>query len=152
MSATLAAMDSPIGISPSIAPGVRLVSLDTCRGLAMLLMVSDGLRFGEVARHFPDSHVWQFLARQSDHTLWQGCTLWDLIMPAFLFMVGVSLPFSIAGRRRRGQSSARLIAHTVWRSFVLVALGVLIMSISEPNQSPNFINVLAQIGLGYTFV
>ncbi len=148
MSATLAASDKPIALSPA----TRLVSLDTYRGLAMLLMVSDGLRFGEVARHFPDSRLWQFLAQQSDHTLWQGCTLWDLIMPAFLFIVGVSLPYSVASRRRRGQRSGRLLLHTVWRSILLIALGVLIMSLSEPNQSPNFINVLAQIGLGYTFV
>src|SRR3954451_3296511 len=103
---------------------VRLVSLDTYRGLVMLLMASDGLRLGEVARHFPDSRVWQFLARQSDHVRWQGWTVWDLIMPAFLFMVGVALPFSIASRRRRGQGSARMFVHALWRSIVLVALGI----------------------------
>jgi predicted acyltransferase len=128
------------------------VSLDTFRGLVMLLMASDGLRLGEVAQHYPDSRVWQFLARQSDHVRWQGCTLWDLIMPAFLFMVGVALPFSIASRRRRGQGSARLFAHAVWRSVVLVLLGVFLMSIGEPRSGLNFINVLAQIGLGYWFV
>ncbi|HEX5472430.1 MAG TPA: hypothetical protein VFW73_11115, partial [Lacipirellulaceae bacterium] len=68
MSAILSGSDARMGTTPA----ARLVSLDTYRGLAMLLMVSDGLRFGEVARHFPDSRVWQFLARQSDHTLWQG--------------------------------------------------------------------------------
>jgi heparan-alpha-glucosaminide N-acetyltransferase len=130
----------------------RLVSLDTFRGLVMLLMASEGLRLGEVAAHYPDSQIWQFLARQSDHVRWQGCTLWDLIMPAFLFMVGVALPFSIASRRRRGHGSARLFAHAVWRSLVLVLLGVFIMSVSEPRSGLNFINVLAQIGLGYWLV
>jgi heparan-alpha-glucosaminide N-acetyltransferase len=130
----------------------RLVSLDTFRGLVMLLMASDGLRLGEVARHYPDSRIWQFLARQSDHVRWQGCTLWDLIMPAFLFMVGVALPFSIASRRRRGQGGMRLFAHAVWRSIVLVLLGIILMSIGEPREGLNFINVLAQIGLGYWFV
>jgi heparan-alpha-glucosaminide N-acetyltransferase len=130
----------------------RLVSLDTFRGWVMLLMASDGLRLGEVAEHYPDSRVWQFLARQSDHVRWQGCTLWDLIMPAFLFMVGVALPFSIASRRRRGQGSARLFAHAVWRSIILVLLGIFLMSIGEPRSGLNFINVLAQIGLGYWLV
>src|SRR5689334_10825279 len=130
----------------------RLVSLDTFRGLVMLLMVSHGLRFDEVAQHYPDSRVWQFLARQSDHVRWQGCTLWDLIMPAFLLIVGVALPFSIASRRRRGQGSARMFAHAVWRSVVLVVLGVVLMLIGEPRSGLNFINVLAQIGLGYWFV
>jgi heparan-alpha-glucosaminide N-acetyltransferase len=130
----------------------RLVSLDTFRGLVMLLMASDGLRLGEVSQHYPDSRVWQFLARQSDHVRWQGCTLWDLIMPAFLLMVGVALPFSIASRGRRGQGSVRLFAHAVWRSIVLVLLGIIIMSIGEQRSGLNFINVLAQIGLGYWFV
>jgi heparan-alpha-glucosaminide N-acetyltransferase len=133
-------------------PTARLVSLDTFRGLVMLLMASEGLRFGEVAQHYPDSRIWQFLARQSEHVRWQGCTLWDLIMPAFLLMVGVALPFSTESRRRRGQGTPRLFAHAVWRSLVLMLLGVFIMSIGEPHSGLNFINVLAQIGLGYWFV
>jgi predicted acyltransferase len=118
----------------------------------MLLMASDGLKLGEVARNFPDNRVWQFLARQSNHVRWQGCTLWDLIMPAFIFMVGVALPYSVASRRKRGQGTARLFAHAVWRSVVLVILGMLIMRFSEPRSGLNFINVLAQIGLGYWIV
>jgi heparan-alpha-glucosaminide N-acetyltransferase len=139
-------------VQESDSLSTRLVSLDTFRGLVMLLMASDGLRLGEVAGHYPDSPIWQLLARQSDHVRWQGCTLWDLIMPAFLLMVGIALPFSIASRRRRGQGSARLLAHAVWRSIVLVLLGVLIMSMGEPRSGLNFINVLAQIGLGYWLV
>jgi predicted acyltransferase len=139
-------------IQDKCALSTRLLSLDTFRGLVMLLMASDGLRLGEVAHHHPDSRIWQFLARQSDHVRSQGCTLWDLIMPAFLLMVGIALPFSIASRRRRGQGSARLFVHAVWRSIVLVLLGVFLMSIGEPRSGLNFINVLAQIGLGYWLV
>src|SRR4029079_3338218 len=126
--------------------------LDAYRGLVMLLMASEGLRLCEVAAPYRYSLVGQFLRRQSDHVRWQGCTIWDLIMPAFLFMVGVALPFSIASRRRRGQGSARLFVHAVWRSIVLVLLGVFLMSIGEPRSGLNFINVLAQIGLRYWFV
>jgi predicted acyltransferase len=148
----VAAENPETGLLDSDATKARLVSLDAYRGLVMLLMASEGLRLGEVAQHYPDSRVWQFLARQSDHVRWQGCTLWDLIMPAFLLMVGVALPFSIASRRRRGQGSGRLFAHAVWRSVVLVVLGVVVMADSEPRSGLNFINVLAQIGLGYWFV
>lgn len=118
----------------------------------MVLMASDGLHLREVAQHFPDNRVWQFLARQTDHVRWQGCTLWDLIMPAFIFMVGVALPYSVASRRRRGQGSARLFLHAVYRSILLVLLGVVVMRYSEPRSGLNFINVLAQIGLGYWIV
>lgn len=154
--ASAATRMSPNGERP-VSGGVqlkpaRLVSLDVFRGLVMLLMVSDGLHLTEVARHFPDSRMWQFFGRQADHVRWQGCTLWDLIMPAFLLMVGVALPYSVASRRRRGQSSARMFAHAVWRSVVLVLLGMWIMTRSEPKSGLNFINVLAQIGLGYWIV
>jgi heparan-alpha-glucosaminide N-acetyltransferase len=140
------------GIGDALSRRPRLVSLDTFRGIVMLLMASDGLRLGEVARSFPESRTWQFLARQSDHVRWQGCTLWDLIMPAFLFMVGVALPYSVVSRRRRGQGTARLFAHAICRSILLVVLGILIMRFSEPRSGLNFINVLAQIGLGYWIV
>ncbi len=73
-------------------------------------------------------------------------------MPAFLFIVGVAVPFSIASRRRRGQGSGRIFAHAVWRSLVLVVLGIVIMSEGAKQTNFNFINVLAQIGLGYWVV
>src|ERR1700683_5050605 len=72
--------------------GVRLVSLDTYRGLIMLLLVSDGFGFGMLQAH----PGWAWLAKQVDHAAWEGCTFWDLIQPAFTFMVGVAMPFALA--------------------------------------------------------
>src|SRR5262245_2961984 len=109
-----------LGKADQVPRSPRLISLDTFRGIVMVLMASDGIKLTEVARNFAENRVWQFFARQSDHVRWQGCTLWDLIMPAFIFMVGVSLPYSVASRRKRGQGTARLFAHAVWRSLVLV--------------------------------
>src|SRR5512143_2481991 len=89
----------------------RLLSLDAYRGAIMLLMASSGLGLAEVARQFPASSVWQFLGHHADHAEWTGCTLWDLIQPAFMFMVGVALPWSLANRRARGASFARMLGH-----------------------------------------
>src|SRR5688572_27596127 len=86
------------------SPSARLLSLDAFRGAIMLLMASGGLAFSQVARSFPDSAIWQFLGRQTDHVPWTGCVLWDLIQPGFMFMVGVALPWSIANRRARGET------------------------------------------------
>jgi predicted acyltransferase len=130
----------------------RLLFLDTYRGLAMLLMVSEGFGILQVAQNYPNNRVWQFLAHEVDHVRWQGCSLWDLIMPAFLLIVGVAIPYSIASRRRLGQSSARIVAHALWRSLVLTALGVFLMWYGSAYTDINFINVLAQIGLGYWIV
>jgi len=127
----------------------RLQSLDAFRGAIMLLMASSGFGIPQVAKGFPDHAVWQFLGRQCEHAAWRGWTLWDLIQPSFMFMVGVALPYSIANRRARGARLGSLLGHAVWRSFALVLLAVFLTSAWSPRTEWVFANVLAQIGLGY---
>ena len=135
--------------APSPAKPERLVSLDAYRGAIMMLMASSGLGLAEVARHFPTSPLWQLLGRHTEHAEWVGCTLWDLIQPAFMFMVGVALPWSIANRRARGVSFGRMLWHALWRSLVLVLLAVFLSSAWSSQTAWVFANVLAQIGYGY---
>ena len=71
-----------------------LISLDAYRGFIMLLLVSEGFGFGVLKDHTG----WAWLATQADHAAWEGCTFWDLIQPAFTFMVGVAMPFAFASR------------------------------------------------------
>ena len=133
-------------------PLPRLVSLDAYRGFAMLLMAAELLQFPEVARHFPESRVWQTLAFHWEHVDWTGCSLHDLIQPSFSFMVGVSLPFSIAARQRRGDPGWKMWLHALWRSLLLVLLGVFLRSIGRPMTYWTFEDTLSQIGLGYPFL
>ena len=134
------------------ATAPRLTSLDVFRGVTMLFMASEILHIPAVARKFPDSPIAMFLADQLDHRQWVGCAAWDLIQPAFMFMVGVALPFSIAGRVARGQSFGRMCAHSAWRAVVLVALGIFLRSQGRPQTYFTFEDVLTQIGLGYVFL
>lgn len=127
----------------------RLVSLDAFRGLAMLLMASGLMQLPEVAAHFPDSRVWQWIGHHWEHVAWQGCSLHDLIQPAFSFMVGVALPFSLASRMARHQSITLQWVHVLWRSLLLVLLGVALRSIGRPMTYWTFEDTLSQIGLGY---
>ena len=53
---------------------------------------------------FPDSRFWALVAFNTTHVPWQGCSLHDLIQPAFSFLAGASLPFSIASRRAQGRA------------------------------------------------
>jgi heparan-alpha-glucosaminide N-acetyltransferase len=131
------------------ADAVRLISLDAYRGAILLLMASSGFGIPQVARSFPESSIWRFLGHQFDHAAWAGCTLWDLIQPAFMFMVGVALPWSVANRRARGQSPWDMFEHAMWRSLVLVLLAVFLTSAWSRSTEWVFTNVLAQIGLGY---
>jgi predicted acyltransferase len=130
----------------------RLLSLDTYRGFLMLILASSGLQIPKVAAHFPDSAAWRFLRYEFDHPAWRSCSFWDLIQPSFMFMVGVAVPYSVASRRARGESSRRILVHALWRSLVLVLLGVFLSSSGRPQTDWSFVNVLSQIGLGYTFL
>src|SRR6059036_4147106 len=108
--------DVAVPAVPVRSAPTRLVSLDAFRGATMLFMASEILRIPQVARRFPDSAVARFFASTMDHREWVGCAPWDLIQPAFMFMVGVALPFSLASRRARGQRFPRMFAHSVYRA------------------------------------
>jgi predicted acyltransferase len=135
--------------TPPVAAAGRLASIDVYRGLVMFLMMAEVLRLSAVARAFPQSPVWTFLAHCQSHVEWIGCSLHDLIQPSFSFLVGVALPFSIASRRARGQSFLRMTAHAWWRALLLVALGIFLRSLGKPQTNFTFEDTLTQIGLGY---
>ena len=130
----------------------RLASLDAYRGAIMLLMASSGLGIAQVAAGFPESAVWRFLGHECEHAAWVGCTLWDLIQPAFMFMVGVALPWSIANRQARGENFGKMLVHALRRALILVLLGVFLTSAWSRRTEWVFTNVLCQIGLGYPFL
>ncbi len=69
-----------------------------------------------------------------------------------MFMVGMALAFSSSRRNAEGQDQRKLFLHTLWRAFVLVALGVFLTTGSSKQPVFGFHNVLAQIGLGYVFL
>ena len=127
----------------------RLQSLDTFRGFAMFLMAMELLRLPQLAEHFSFSAIWRMIGFHSDHVVWTGCSLHDLIQPAFSFMVGMALPFSIASRQARGQTNQAMLTHALWRAFILVAIGVVLRFIDVRHLHLTFEDTLAQIGLGY---
>ena len=133
-------------------PG-RLTSLDAYRGFVMFLMMAEVLNIGRVAGAFPDSGFWKFLAHHTDHVDWVGCSLHDLIQPSFSFLVGVALPFALASRAAKGQPLWAMTGHAVWRSLVLIFLGIFLRSAGgRPHLNFVFDDTLTQIGLGYTFL
>src|SRR4051812_43281547 len=127
----------------------RLASIDAYRGFVMFLMMAEVLHLARVAKAHPGDALWAFLAYHQSHVEWVGCSLHDLIQPSFSFLVGVALPFSLASRRRRGESLRVSIAHAAWRSLLLVALGVFLRSVGKSRTNYTFEDTLSQIGLGY---
>jgi heparan-alpha-glucosaminide N-acetyltransferase len=131
----------------ALAP--RLLSLDIYRGMVMFLMLAEGLEFCGVAGSKPGVAIWEFLCTQQSHVEWRGCTLHDLIQPSFSFLVGAALPFSLASRRRRGESTGWGIWHAAYRAIVLIFLGIFLRSLSDSQTNFTFEDTLTQIGLGY---
>ena len=144
----------------------RLVSLDAYRGMVILAMAVSGFAFANTLRDHPEildqydgdsfdqswRWIWNTLAYQFSHTQWTGCSFWDLIQPSFMFMVGVSMPFSYSRRSLMAQSAARRFGHVIARSLILIFLGVFLSSQRDGFVNFTFTNVLAQIGLGYAFL
>ncbi len=129
----------------------RNVAVDAYRGLVMLLMMGEVLSFSTVAHSFPSNLFWRILAYNQTHVEWAGLGLHDMIQPSFTFLVGVALPYSIQSRIRKGQSFGNQLKHTLWRSLVLVALGIFLRSTHSGQTYFTFEDTLTQIGLGYTF-
>ena len=130
----------------------RNIAVDAYRGLVMLLMMAEVLQLSHVAAAFPGNAFWHFLAWNQTHVEWVGCSLHDTIQPGFSFLVGVALPYSIAGRLAKGFTFRRLFAHALWRALVLVALGIFLRSIHSRQTYFTFEDTLTQIGLGYPFL
>jgi len=115
----------------------------------MLFMASELLQIPKTLRQFPDSALARFIEFQTSHVAWTGWSLWDLIQPSFMFMVGVALPWSIASRIARGESPRQMWLHALWRAFLLVALGIFLRSTHRQRTHFTFEDVVTQIGLGF---
>ena len=111
----------------------------------MFILVSNGLGISALAA-YPQ---WRWLADQFEHSAWTGITFWDLIQPAFTFMVGVAMPFALARRQAEGATFGDLFRHVCWRALMLIALSNLFSNFGEDHLQLQLINVLSQIAFGY---
>src|SRR5450755_3016874 len=140
------------GLERKSEGATRLVSLDAFRGLVMVLMLGEAMHLPVVAQAFPHSLLWRVIGFNTEHVEWQGCSLHDLIQPAFSFLVGAALPFSIASRRLKGQTFGPMVGHAVRRAFILIFLGIFLRSLHSSQTYFTFEDTLTQIGLGYVFL
>lgn len=122
-------------------PQGRLTSLDAFRGLTIA---------GMILVNNPGS--WSHIYAPLRHAEWHGWTPTDLIFPFFLFIVGVSVPFSFGKRLKRGDSKVTLFRHILRRSVVLFALGLFMAAYPRFDfENLRIMGVLQRIGLVYLF-
>src|SRR5881227_1248013 len=124
----------------------RNIAVDAYRGLVMVLMMAEVLRLPRVAQAYPGNWFWAFLGYNQSHVEWAGCSLHDMIQPSFSFLVGVALPYSLVSRIRKGVTFNQMFIHALWRSLVLICLGIFLRSINRHQPYFTFEDTLTQIG------
>jgi len=133
-------------VPPEVRPGSkRCLALDAFRGFIMLVLASRGFGFSALQ----GDPTWGRVASWFDHVPWEGGVFWDMIQPAFMFMVGVAMPFALARRRELGATQRDNFHHILVRSFRLIVLSEIIIWVSAGRIKPQLINVLAQIAFTY---
>ena len=100
----------------------RVASIDAIRALTMMLML-----FVNDIPGLKGVPHWLFHAAADEDML--GFS--DTIFPAFLFCVGMSVPFAIDNRLKRGASQWSVLSHILWRSFALVVMGLFTLNCEE---------------------
>ena len=139
-------------MAPSSPKPTRLLSLDALRGFDMFWIIG-----GEDILHvLAKTTGWTgaiFMAEQFTHVEWNGFRPYDLIFPLFLFMAGVSAPFSLAGRLERGENRNPIVRKIVQRGLTLVLLGIIYNNGLQikPLDEMRFASVLGRIGLAGMF-
>ena len=111
---------------PTGATTARFESLDILRGLIILVMVFVNDLAGVNGVPPWMEHIQPSTA--------DGMTFVDLVFPAFLFIVGVSIPFALGGRLARGVPAAEVWRHILARTLSLLTIGVFM--VNEETISP----------------
>jgi len=115
----------PLSNVPSHTPTTqppRITSIDALRGFVMFMMifVNDLSGAGKIV---PDWMV-HFSDRHRDGS---GMTFVDLVFPAFLFIVGMSVPLAFGGRMAKGQPVWKTLGHVAIRTISLLFIGILMV-------------------------
>lgn len=127
----------------------RLCSLDALRGFDMFFIMGGDALFATLGALLPGT-LFEAWGRQMGHVAWNGFAFEDLIFPLFLFLAGVSFPFSLAKQRASGKSRAAIYRKILRRGLVLVGLGIVYNGLLQLDfESLRCASVLGRIGLGW---
>ena len=129
----------------------RLHSLDALRGFDMFWIAGGGGLFVALA-NLTGCPVLVWWQTQLTHVAWHGFHFEDMIFPLFLFIAGVSFPFSMAKRDTGSESRRALYRHIVQRGLILVLLGIIAGNGIRFNFGElRYGSVLGHIGLAWMF-
>jgi predicted acyltransferase len=137
------------------APGkkpARLQSLDALRGFDMFWIMS-----GEIVVHklaaATKSPATNWMSHQLSHSTWNGFTFYDLIFPLFIFIAGVSMPYSFGSQLEKGCSKKKIYQALIKRTLILIFLGMVVNGLFkwQGYENTRFASVLGRIALACFF-
>jgi heparan-alpha-glucosaminide N-acetyltransferase len=102
----------------------RITSIDALRGLVMFTMIFVNDIAGVSPNIVPPS-MRHFKGKS-------GMTFVDMVFPAFLFIVGMSIPFALGGRLRSGEKCWKTMPHVIGRTLSLLFIGILMVNDESP--------------------
>lgn len=166
--------------SSEIKKSTRLQSLDALRGFDMFWIVSGEGIFHGIASVIKNKYGlvqsttdWQItvnenlssierffvgISNQLHHTVWNGFTFYDLIFPLFIFIAGISMPFSYGNQLARtladSKAAKKKIYHSLFkRTVLLLLLGMVVNGLLQFKgyENTRFASVLGRIALSCFF-
>lgn len=130
----------------------RLVSLDALRGFDMFWIIGGTPLVASLLGLLGLVQAKSTFLQQMRHVPWNGFHAEDLIFPLFLFISGVTLPFSIGRQISRGDSKWHISLKIVKRGCLLVLLGAVFNGLLQFNfANTRYYSVLGRIGLSWMF-
>lgn len=130
----------------------RLHSLDILRGFDLFCLTAL-CPILMSARGAIDSSWYNAILTQFTHKSWEGFAFWDLIMPLFMFMAGVSMPFAFSKYKKSNDYNKKeLYLRILKRVAVLWILGMICQGnilAFDAQKLRLFSNTLQAIAVGY---
>lgn len=127
----------------------RLASLDALRGFDMLFIMGLAPFVMAVCGLF-EGGFWEGLAAQMEHVEWNGLAHHDTIFPLFLFIAGISFPFSLTSMRSKGLTDKKIYLRIARRAVTLVLLGFVYNGFFELDfENFRLASVLGRIGVAW---
>ena len=127
------------------APSQRLMSLDFMRGFIMVLLALESAGLYEHLSTASDGTFLHFFFLQFFHHPWNGLHLWDLVQPAFMFMAGAAMAFSLNKQYENGMTWNESFKKILKRCFWLFFWGVLDYAVRPNGLSFELWDVLTQL-------
>ncbi len=145
---SISPLKSPSGESTS----GRLLSLDTLRGFDMMFIMGAAYWILALCALLPQNAFTGWLAGQMKHVEWNGLAQHDTIFPLFLFIAGVSFPFSLAKQKSQNKTQTQIALKIIRRGFTLVLLGLICNGLLKLEfETLRWGSVLGRIGLAWMF-